>query len=76
MFFRQLVYSLVWGASQPVTGMLSDIIGRKKLIVSGLWLLGLGIASVPLVNNITTWVIAAVIMGTGLACSIPTSSHP
>jgi len=65
------VYGMVWGASQLLTGALSDIIGRKKPIVAGLWLLGLGIASVPLVHGIAAWTISAAIMGAGMALLYP-----
>ncbi|MBY0580007.1 MAG: MFS transporter [Burkholderiales bacterium] len=77
------VYGMVWGASQLLTGVFSDIVGRKKPIVAGLWLLGLGIASVPLVHGMTAWTIMAAIMGIGMAllypnliASIADISHP
>jgi len=77
------VYGMVWGASQLATGALSDVIGRKKPIVAGLWLLGMGIASVPLVHGITAWTIAAAVMGIGMAllypniiASVADISHP
>ena len=65
------VYGMVWGASQLLTGALSDIIGRKKPIVAGLWLLGMGIAAVPLVHGMTAWTISAAIMGMGMALLYP-----
>ncbi|MHB1678054.1 MAG: MFS transporter [Sulfuriferula sp.] len=65
------IYGLVWGASQLLTGALSDIIGRKKPIIAGLWLLGMGVVSVPLVSGITAWTISAVIMGAGMALLYP-----
>ncbi len=65
------VYGLVWGASQLLTGALSDIIGRKPPIVAGLWLLCLGIAAVTLVHGIAAWTICAVIMGVGMALLYP-----
>ena len=77
------VYGMVWGASQLATGALSDIIGRKKPIVAGLWLLGTGIASVPLVHGMTAWTIVAAVMGMGMAllypnliASVADISHP
>lgn len=77
------VYGMVWGASQLLTGALSDIVGRKKPIVGGLWLLGLGIAAVPLVHGIASWTISAAIMGAGMAlfypniiASVADISHP
>ena len=77
------VFGMTWGASQLLTGALSDIVGRKKPIVAGLWLLGLGIASVPLVHGMIAWTIAAAVMGTGIAllypniiASVAEISHP
>jgi len=65
------VYGMVWGASQLLTGALSDAIGRKKPIIAGLWLLGIGIAAVPLVHGMTAWTICAAIMGIGMALLYP-----
>ena len=65
------IYGMVWGASQLLTGALSDRIGRKKPIVAGLWLLGIGVGSVPLVHSISAWTISAVIMGMGMALLYP-----
>ncbi len=65
------VYGLVWGASQLLTGALSDIIGRKIPVVAGLWLLGIGIVAVTLVSGIAAWTICAVTMGVGMALLYP-----
>ena len=65
------VYGMVWGASQLLTGTLSDIIGRKAPIVAGLWLLAAGIVTVTLVEGMTAWTICAVIMGVGMALLYP-----
>ncbi len=77
------IYGLVWGASQLLTGALSDIIGRKIPIVAGLWILGSGILSVPLVHGIIAWSIDSVVMGIGMAllypnliASVADISHP
>lgn len=65
------VYGAVWGASQLWTGALSDAVGRKKTIVAGLWVLGLGIVAVTLVEGMTAWIVAAAIMGVGMALLYP-----
>lgn len=77
------IYGLVWGASQLLTGALSDIIGRKIPIVAGLWILGSGILSVPLVHGIIAWSMSSIIMGIGMAllypnliASVADISHP
>ena len=65
------IYGIVWGASQLWTGPLSDAIGRKKPIVAGLWILGLGIALVPLTSGSTAWGVIAAVMGVGMALLYP-----
>ena len=77
------VYGMTWGASQLLTGALSDIAGRKKPVVAGLWLLGIGIASVTLVNGMAAWLFCAAVMGVGMAllypnliASVADISHP
>ncbi len=65
------VYGMVWGASQLLTGALSDSIGRKMPIVAGLWLLGAGIGAVTLVNGIVAWTFCAAAMGMGMALLYP-----
>ncbi|HVC11556.1 MAG TPA: MFS transporter [Burkholderiales bacterium] len=65
------VYGAVWGGSQLWTGALSDAVGRKKAIVAGLWVLGLGVSAVTLVEGTTAWVIAAAVMGVGMALLYP-----
>ncbi|NNM81360.1 MAG: MFS transporter [Burkholderiales bacterium] len=65
------VYGLTWGASQLFTGALSDRVGRKKPIVAGLWILGIGVSAVTLVEGITAWIGCAAIMGAGMALLYP-----
>jgi len=66
------VYGLVWGASQLWTGPLSDAIGRKAPIVAGLWVLGIGVVAAVLATGIAGLVLAATVMGTGMALLYPT----
>lgn len=65
------VYGAVWGASQLLTGALSDAVGRKKTIIAGLWVLGLGVSAVTLVTGIAAWTGAAAVMGVGMALLYP-----
>jgi MFS family permease len=65
-------YPAVWGMGQLVTGALSDRLGRKWMIVAGLWLQALGILMVVLVGRFTLWVTAATLMGAGTALVYPT----
>jgi MFS family permease len=57
---------------QLVTGALSDRIGRKWLIVSGMWIQAAGIALVAVVNAFTPFVTGAVLLGVGTAMVYPT----
>ncbi|NPA71963.1 MAG: MFS transporter, partial [Gammaproteobacteria bacterium] len=65
------IYGVVWGASQLITGPLSDKIGRKGLIVWGMWICGLGVMAVPLSQGILIWSVEAAIIGVGMAMLYP-----
>lgn len=66
------VYALVWGGTQLITGALSDVVGRKMLIVNGMWLCGLCLLSMPYTNDVFLWTLEAGIMGVGMAMLYPT----
>ncbi|MDG6774189.1 MFS transporter [Thiomicrorhabdus sp. ZW0627] len=66
-----MVYAVVWGSSQLVTGPLSDKIGRKGLIVWGMWLCGLGVLAIPLTQGSLVWTLEAAIIGIGMAMLYP-----
>jgi MFS family permease len=65
------LYPAVWSLGQVVTGGLSDRIGRKPLIVWGMWLQAIGIALVA--SSSATWefAVAAVLLGIGTAMVYP-----
>ncbi|UMY33488.1 MFS transporter [Burkholderia contaminans] len=65
------VYGMVWGASQLVTGPLSDRIGRRTPVVAGLWLLAAGIATAVIIHGFGGWIASATIMGVGMALLYP-----
>jgi MFS family permease len=64
------VYPAFWGLLQPVTGPLSDRIGRKGLIVGGMTIQALGIWLTVLVPGYSWW-IAAAVQGVGTAMVYP-----
>ncbi len=64
-------YGMVWGASQLLTGALSDRIGRKLPVAGGLWLLGASVAAIPLFHGMTAWSVCAVAAGFGMALLYP-----
>lgn len=66
------LYGMVWGATQLVTGTLSDRIGRKKPIIWGFLLCAISILIFPFLNSMVTWAIAAIFTGIGMALLYPT----
>jgi len=66
------IYPAVWGVVQILTGALSDRIGRKWLIVSGMWLQALGIAITALTAKFLLFSLGAVLLGIGTAMVYPT----
>ena len=65
-------YPLIWGGLQIVTGWLSDLTGRKPLIVSGMLLQGLAIWLVTTSTSFTLWCVAVSLVGVGTAMVYPT----
>jgi len=66
------IYPAVWGITQLYTGALSDRIGRKGLIVAGMWLQATGIALMAVSDSFNGFVISAVLLGIGTAMVYPT----
>ena len=66
------IYPGVWGIAQLGTGALSDRLGRKGLIVGGMWLQALGIFLVLLSHGLAIWACAMVLLGLGTALVYPT----
>lgn len=64
-------YGLVWGASQLVTGPLSDRIGRKPPIVAGFAICAAGVAAFPMLSTPPAWAGAAAVTGVGMALLYP-----
>ncbi len=66
------VYPAVWGVSQLGTGLASDRIGRKWLIVGGMWTQAIAIALFVLLDGYREWIGAAALLGLGTAMVYPT----
>jgi MFS family permease len=66
------LYPAMWGIAQLGTGALSDRLGRKGMIVGGMWLQALGMLLVVLANGFTSWAMAMVLLGLGTALVYPT----
>lgn len=65
------LYQTVWGVMQLITGALSDSIGRKHVIVSGMWLMSLGILLAAVEETIPFFYLSSVIIGSGMALVYP-----
>jgi len=66
------LYPAVWGTSQLVTGALSDRIGRKGLIVGGMWVQSVGIGVVIASTSYAGFASGNVLLGVGTAMVYPT----
>ena len=66
------IYPATWGIAQLATGALSDRIGRKWLIASGMWVQAAGIVVVLISRGIAESVVGAVLLGIGTAMVYPT----
>jgi len=66
------LYPAVWGAGQLGTGALSDRIGRKHLIATGMLVQATAIGLVALGTTFAAWALAAVLLGAGTAMVYPT----
>jgi MFS family permease len=66
------VYPGVWGISQLFTGGLSDRLGRKWLIVAGMWLQAGAIGLLVIGRSFNGWLGGAVLLGLGTAMVYPT----
>jgi len=66
------IYPGIWGLAQLGTGALSDRLGRKGMIVGGMWMQAVGILLVLLGTDFLAWAVAMVWLGLGTALVYPT----
>lgn len=66
------IYPATWGLSQLWTGHLSDSLGRKNLIVWGMWTQSVGIVATMLANEFLGFALGGVLLGLGTAMVYPT----
>ncbi len=66
------IYPGVWGMGQLFTGALSDKVGRKWLIVCGMWLQAIGIGVTVLSRTFAGFAVGGALLGLGTAMVYPT----
>jgi MFS family permease len=66
------VYPATWGLAQLVTGALSDRVGRKPLIVLGMWLQAAAIVLVAFAQSFAALMGSLALLGVGTAMVYPT----
>jgi len=66
------IYPATWGVAQLFTGAWSDRVGRKWLIVVGMWVQALGIGFVILAGGFWGFASGAALLGVGTAMVYPT----
>ena len=65
-------YPAVWSIGQLVTGALSDRIGRKQLIVWGMWVQAAGIGVIAVAEGFGGFLAGGLLLGIGTAMVYPT----
>lgn len=66
------IYPATWGIFQLWTGHLSDKLGRKWLIASGMWVQAIGIVLTVLSDNFSGFAFGGILLGVGTAMVYPT----
>jgi MFS family permease len=66
------VYPAAWGVFQLFTGPLSDRLGRKRMIVSGMFTQAAALWLILLANSYGPWLAASALLGLGTAMVYPT----
>jgi MFS family permease len=66
------LYPAVWGLGQLLTGPLSDRLGRKPLITSGMLVQAIALACIALASSFLPWAASAILLGVGTAMVYPT----
>ncbi len=66
------IYPATWSVAQLFTGAWSDRVGRKGLIVSGMWIQALGIVTVIAATGFPSFATGVTLLGVGTAMVYPT----
>jgi len=65
------IYPTSWGLLQLATGPLSDRLGRKGLIVAGMWVQAAGLVLTALTRDFGAWFVGSLLLGVGTAMVYP-----
>jgi MFS family permease len=66
------IYPATWGVAQLATGALSDRVGRKWLIATGMWVQVIGLAAISVSSQFGGFAAGGVLLGIGTAMVYPT----
>lgn len=66
------LYPLSWGVLQIVTGPASDVVGRKPLLVAGMWVQAAAFPIFVFGGGLPAWIAASLVLGAGTAMVYPT----
>jgi MFS family permease len=66
------IYPATWGIVQLWTGALSDRVGRKWLIVAGMFVQGVALLAMVFMHGFTAWLFTGTLLGIGTAMVYPT----
>jgi MFS family permease len=66
------LYPATWSVGQLWTGSLSDRLGRKPLIVAGMWVQAAGLGVVASTTGTAAFAFASILLGVGTAMVYPT----
>jgi len=66
------VYPAVWGLLQLLTGAWSDRVGRKPLIIAGMFIQAGAIGMIAVLSGFGGWMVAMTLLGVGTALVYPT----
>jgi MFS family permease len=66
------IYPAIWSVGQLATGALSDRLGRKWLIASGMGVQAAGIAMIAATRGFGSWAAGSALLGIGTAMVYPT----
>ncbi|KJS87011.1 MAG: MFS transporter [Peptococcaceae bacterium BICA1-8] len=66
------IYPAAWGFFQLFTGVTSDKMGRKKLIIYGMWTQAFALWFIIVAGSYYLWILGAALLGIGTAMVYPT----